>query len=269
MKNIMDLPQELLQNDALSKWAILLAYRGSIAHNMYIPSYSPDSIDDVDIMGVCVPPIDYYYGLSYFGSRDTLEIKIGEYDVVVYEALKFINLLAVGNPNVLSMLWLNPKHYLAMPDAGRMLIRNRKLFVGRHVYKSFSGYAHDQLHKMVHYASQGYMGEKRKHLVTKYGFDCKNAAHCIRLLRMGIEFMYDGELYVERPDAEQLLEIKRGEWTLEQVQAEAERLFKVAEIAHQRSTLPDGLDTEAINKLCVEIIYDTHKERGEYEPISV
>lgn len=36
-------------------------------------------------------------------------------------------------------------------------------------------------------------------------------------------------LYVRRHDAQQLLEIKRGEWTLDQVKAESDRLFKNAE----------------------------------------
>ena len=33
---------------------ILMAYRGSIAHGMYTPSTDPDSIDDKDLMGVCL-----------------------------------------------------------------------------------------------------------------------------------------------------------------------------------------------------------------------
>ena len=47
------------------------------------------------------------------------------------------------------------------------------------------------------------------------------AAHLIRLLRMGIEFLRDGEMRVDRGglDATELLDIKHGTWTLEQVQA--------------------------------------------------
>lgn len=33
------------------------------------------------------------------------------------------------------------------------------------------------------------MGEKRKQLVAKHGYDTKNASHLIRLLRMGMEFL--------------------------------------------------------------------------------
>jgi len=84
----------------------------------------------------------------------------------------------------------------------------------------------------------GHMGEKRKKLVDKFGYDTKNAAHLIRLLRMGIEFLKDGELYVERFDAGELLSIKRGEWALEAVNKEAERLFGLIDKAYVESLLP-------------------------------
>ena len=252
----MGIPKDLLsQNPCLSEWNILSGYRGSIAHGMWTnPKTEANSIDDKDIMTICVPPIDYYYGIKEFGSRGTKEIKRDEWDIVTYEARKFISLLAVGNPNVLSLLWLDRKHYIDVTGAGQLIIDNRQIFVGRHVYRSFTGYAYAQLHKMTHIACEGYLGGKRKELVNKYGFDTKNSAHLIRLLRMSIEFMRDGELYVERSDAQQLLEIKRGEWTLDQVKAESDRLFKVAEEAYLSSTLPKSPDMEAVNRLCVDVV---------------
>jgi hypothetical protein len=67
------------------------------------------------------------------------------------------------------------------------------------------------------------MGQKRRELVRRVGYDAKNAAHLIRLLRMGIEFLTEGTLHVKRADAAELLEIKRGAWPLEEVKSEAER----------------------------------------------
>lgn len=238
----------------LDSWSILSAYRGSIAHGMWVNPKNPNSIDDKDVMGVIVPPIEYYFGLRTYGTRGTKEIKHDEWDIVVYEAGKFISLLAQGNPNVLMLLWLLPKNYLHVKPAGQMIIDNRQLFVGRHVYKAFTGYAYGQLHRMTHHAYEGHMGTKRKTLVDKYGYDCKNAAHLIRLLRMGAEFLKDGELEVERRDANQLLEIKMGEWTLEQVQKEADWGFKMAEMAYQNTTLPLGPDMDKVNKLAIDVI---------------
>jgi hypothetical protein len=100
----------------------------------------------------------------------------------------------------------------------------------------------------------GYMGEKRKAMVRRYQYDVKNAAHLIRLLRMGSEFLRSGELQVFRTtDAEELMRIKRGAWTLEQVKAEAERLFAGVEPARQASSLPARPDESAANALLVDL----------------
>lgn len=247
----------------LSKRCILAGYRGSIAHGMYVPPKDPTSTDDKDLMYITVPPIDHYCGLRSYGSKGTREIKRDEWDIVVYEALKFISLLKQGNPNVLMMLWLEPNNYVHIGLAGDLIIHNRNMFVGRHVYKSFTGYAYGQLHRMTHNAFQGHMGDKRRKLVEQFGFDIKNAAHLVRLLRMGIEFLKDGNLQVMREDASQLLEIKKGEWTLERITEEADRLFVVAEQAYLSSNLPAGPNDEKINDLAVRVIRSAMFEFGE------
>ncbi|KKN83580.1 hypothetical protein LCGC14_0298190 [marine sediment metagenome] len=241
------------KHQSLSDWSILLGYRGSIAHGMYVPNTDPNSIDDKDVMGIVVPPRDYYYGLKTFGSKGTKEITDGEWDIVLFELTKAVRLLAKGNPNILQILWLKENYYIKITPAGQLLIDNRELFVGKHVYHSFVGYAHGQLHKMTHCPGRGYMGAKRKRLVEKFGYDTKNASHLVRLLRLGIEFLCDGELQVERPDAQELLAIKRGEWPLEKIEAEAARLFEVAQEALTHSPLPPKPETEKINALCVDI----------------
>jgi hypothetical protein len=250
---LMDLANLAYDHPGLGAWNILHVYRGSIAHGMYEPSTEPTSIDDRDTGAVCVPPLDYYLGLRDFHSRGTQEIKRGEWDVVVYESRKAIRMLAQGNPNVLSMLWTEPGDVISANAAGRLLLDRRDLFAGRHVYQPFVGYAVAQLRKMEGGANRGYMGEKRKRLVERFGYDTKNAAHLIRLLRMGAEFLRDGELHVRRDDAQELLAIRRGEWSLAAVQAEAERLFRRVEDVYAQSTLPERPDRDAVNALAVEV----------------
>jgi predicted nucleotidyltransferase len=263
----MSVPKQIVDSYPELSRTILSGYRGSIAHGMYVPPKNPTSIDDKDVMYVVVPEVDFYFGYpeefgsnKIFPTNGTKEIKHDEWDIVAYEAKKFIGLLAQGNPNVLAMLWLKPQYYLTVTNAGQMILDNRKLFVGRHVYKSFTGYAYGQLHRMTHNAFMGHLGEKRKRLVEQFGFDCKNAAHLIRLLRMGIEFLKDGELQVEREDASQLLGIKRGEWSLEKINAEAERLFASAEQSYLNSTLPAKIDSKAVNDLSIAVIQTAMKE---------
>src|SRR5712672_52686 len=108
------------------------------------------------------------------------------------------------------------------------------------------------------YYSGGYMGKKRRELVRRVGYDAKNASHLIRLLRMGIEFLTEGTMHVERVDGPELLSIKRGEWPLEKVKAEAERLFQLAQEAYVRSPLPSEPNRDGAEKLTVEMVSEYH-----------
>lgn len=248
----------------IAEQQIIRAWRGSVAHGMWDGGH-PNSIDDKDQVIVLVPPLDHYCGLREFGSKGTKEVKREEWDIVCYEATKAIRMLKQGNPNILAMLWLPDASYGYRSAAGRLLIAERQLFVGQWVYQPFVGYAKGQLHKMTHQAGLGYLGAKRKELVQRYGYDCKNAAHLIRLLRMACEFLKTGELLVDRGslDATELLDIKHGEWSLQQVEQEAARLFRRAEDAFDRCTLPQTQDDEAINELCVNVVGTALTERGE------
>jgi hypothetical protein len=292
-----------------------LAYRGSIAHGMYVPPEDRDSIDDIDLMGFVFGEPRHYFGLHEWASRGTKEVKAGRYDVVLYEIRKAFSLLLRGNPNIMLMLWIKPEHRLLFDDAARELVENRQLFVGKHVYDAFAGYAHEQLTKMetrdpdelrqyiavtaelkfcgihpnhkderfaepdrgtgegrdvaawsdekllqrmarFHKKGEnlGYLGDKRKKLVLRHGYDSKNAAHLVRLLRMCVEFMKTGELTVMRPDATELLDIKAGKWTLEKIKSHAQDLFAEAQRAWELSQLPAEPDYQAVERLLIRLI---------------
>lgn len=249
------LPKELIEEyPYLEEWSILTAYRGSIAHGTYRPSTDPNSIDDKDIICIVIPPIEYYFGLQEFGSRGTKEIKYKEWDIVVYEIRKLVRMLEQGNPNVLSLLWTDKKHFLKTTKHSDFLISMRDHFVGKHIYKSFCGYAKSQMKKMTHTKFQGYMGEKRKQLVEKHGHDTKNGAHLIRLLRMCKEFLTNGKLFVERADAKELLDIKDGKWSLEKVVKEAERLHAIVFKLYSNSNLPERSNRRVMNNILTKII---------------
>lgn len=105
------------------------------------------------------------------------------------------------------------------------------------------------------YFSQ-YMGAKRKQLIEKYGFDLKNASHLIRILELGIEFMKTGEFTVKRPNANYLLEIKDGKYTLEQIKEKADKLFRQMEYEKDRTKLPKHPDFNLINDFLIKLYYE-------------
>ena len=229
---------------------LFLCYRGSIAHGTYVPNSSPGSIDDKDVFGVVFPPREYFFGLKTF---EQLERKKEYWDVLIYDFRKFIHLMVKSNPNVLQSLWTPDHHFLKTTETFKTLQANRGLFLSKAIYKSFCGYAYGQLHKMENMAYNGYMGQKRKGLVDKFGYDTKNAQHLIRLLRQGIDALKTGEIVVERPDANELKQIKLGEWSIEKVKREANDLFEVMKIALKESHLPERPDIGAIDTLVQKI----------------
>lgn len=58
---------------------------------------------------------------------------------------------------------------------------------------------------------------KRHELEEKFGYDTKHAMHLVRLLRMGREILTTGEVLVKRPDAQELLDIRNGAWSYEEI----------------------------------------------------
>jgi predicted nucleotidyltransferase len=242
---------------------ILEGYRGSIAHGLAIRE-GKFAIDDEDLFEIFVMPLDYYLNLDgYLQTHDVLEIQSGSKDIIQYELRKFVYLLSKCNPNVLSFLWNKPEFYTKVSEGGKLLIENRKIFLSRNLlYKAFTGYAYGQFHKMTHQAYEGYMGEKRKKLVNEFGYDTKNAAHLLRLLKQCIEVMQTGELKVYRDeDRDFLIEVKTGRYTLEEIQRFANDLFEKAEEEYQKCKIvPPHNNRLEINSLLAEIIKLETKE---------
>lgn len=232
---------------------VLLGRRGSEAHGTYVPPTDPDAIDDRDLMGVCIPPARFYLGLSSWEGAEAMK---GPWDVVLYDFKKFVRLLMRQNPSVIGLLWLEDEDYLHVSPVGRELIAMRDAFRSRRLaHDAFAGYAMSQIKKMRGSEFRGYMGAKRKALVERYGYDTKNAAHLVRLLHMGEEFLRTGALAVRRThDREMLIAIKRGMWTLERVQKYADDMFGAMREAYAKSVLPDELDVAAIDAFVVRTL---------------
>lgn len=228
---------------------VALGYVGSISHGTH-----GEVIDDVDLMGIVVPPPRHVIGL---GQWQHWVHQKDELDVVLYSAHKMVSLMLKQNPNVLGFLWLEPEHIVHRSPWFDRLVESRDAFISKGAYKSFSGYAYSQLKKLQQGAYKGYMGEKRKALVDRFGYDPKNAAHLIRLLRMAVEFLETGEVNVYRhEDRDELRHIKQGGWTLERIQAEADNLFAQAKSARDRSPLPEKPDHDRAEALLMEMHAD-------------
>jgi hypothetical protein len=285
---------------------VVLGLMGSHSHGTYLPPEEPNAVDDIDLMGFLVPPLEYHVGLPRW---QHWVFQFEELDVVIYSLDKAVRLLLKSNPNIVGLLWLRDDEYIHRHPLFDRIKQSRDIFSSQEAADAFVGYAYDQLKRMeafdlermaeyeeltneikqrgpigelleadarkVEYLAgrwqiaherllrfrklhqshfSGYMGEKRKAMVRRYQYDVKNAAHLIRLLRMGAEFLETGELQVYRTsDADELKRIKRGGWTLDQVKLEAEKLFTGIEQARARSPLKVAPDQLAANVLLIEL----------------
>jgi hypothetical protein len=100
---------------------------------------------------------------------------------------------------------------------------------------------------------------KRAAIEAKVGYDGKDAAALVRLMRMAKEILTTGKVIVKRPDREELLAIKNGLWSYEQVIEFAENADKELNSLYESSPLPYSPNREYIQDLCVGIVDDFHR----------
>lgn len=100
--------------------------------------------------------------------------------------------------------------------------------------------------------------EARAALEAKSLFDTKHGAHLVRLLKMCREILEHGEVNIWRGghDAEELLAIRNGAWTYEQVVEWAEREDAELDAIYKTNkyVVAKQPDRNAINKLCIELV---------------
>ena len=243
------------------------AVLGSVAYGV------SDDRSDLDIVGFCVPPRDDVFphlrgeipGFDPESKRfEQLQVhhvfdpkaasgKGRTYDFTIYSIVKFFRMCADNNPNMLDGLFVPRRCVLFSTRIGEMVREQRHIFLHRGAWQRFKGYAYQQMHKIRIKKPQG----KRKEMVERYGFDVKFGYHIVRLLGEVEQILEEHDLDLER-NREQLKAIRRGEWTLEQLEqwfADKERHL---EGVYAKSSLPNKPDAERIKTLllnCLEQHY--------------
>ncbi|MFH0901624.1 MAG: nucleotidyltransferase domain-containing protein [Pseudomonadota bacterium] len=96
----------------------------------------------------------------------------------------------------------------------------------------------------------------RAELEREHGYDTKHAMHLIRLMRMGLEALENGELLVRRPDAAELIAIRDGSMSFEDLLAAAARLQEDLESAAANSNLPNDVNHRLVDELALELMRD-------------
>jgi hypothetical protein len=92
-------------------------------------------------------------------------------------------------------------------------------------------------------------------------YDAKNMMHTFRLLDMAIEIISEGKIIVERPNREELLAIKSGNFFYDDLLPLAEAKMQTIEAVFPTCTLPEKPDYEAIQAILVHIRREIYKEK--------
>ena len=95
---------------------------------------------------------------------------------------------------------------------------------------------------------------KRAELEAKFGYDTKHAMHLVRLLRMAKEILGEGKVVVKRPDAEDLLRIRAGDWAYDDLIQYAKSAELDLEVIAHHSPLPKAPDRNALDQLLVRLV---------------
>lgn len=228
---------------------ILLVTAGSYSYG------TNTETSDRDYKGVCIPPIDYYFGLHSFheyrqSTGKNFQASAGDVEVTIMHITKFVNQAMQGIPNNIEMLFVRPEDRLKVTPLGQMLIDHRHLFLSKRVFKRFGGYARSQIQKLKT-KRQNKTG--RQDLVEKYGYDTKFFMHSIRLLTSAIEILETGDFQTYRPNRQLLLDCRNGKYSFEEALEMAEMYDEQLRQAYERSPLPSKVDFKKINQLLISI----------------
>jgi predicted nucleotidyltransferase len=96
----------------------------------------------------------------------------------------------------------------------------------------------------------------RAELESRHGYDTKHAMHLVRLMRMGLEILQTGELHVRRPDAAELMSIRDGALSYEELMDMATELQRRMEDAGTGG-LPHDVDHGRVDQLLFEFVAGT------------
>ena len=232
---------------------------GSVAYGV-----SNDS-SDMDIYGFCIPPKEILFPFSngnIFGFdtdfpkfeqylKHHIDDKSdgNQYDMTVYNIVKYFRLVTDNNPNMVDSLFVPTNCVLYSNAIGSLVRENRHIFLHKGCWHKFKGYAYNQLKK----ASSTERVGKRAETVEKYGYDIKFAYHVVRLILEVEQILAEQDLDLQR-HKEQLRAIREGRWSLKQVECFFTEKEKDLEELYKESKLPYMPDMTEVRNLLTRCI---------------
>ena len=238
---------------------------GSVAYGV-----SSDA-SDCDVYGFCMPPKDFVFphlagyvpGFStqvpsfdqfqkhHIKEKDTRK----EWDLQIYSIIKYFRLCMDNNPNMIDSLFTPDNMVLTRTKIANMVRDKRKIFLHKGSWHRFRGYAHSQLAKLK--VKDPKPDSRRYEMVQQFGFDVKFAYHVVRLIDEVEQILEYGDIDLQR-DRERLKSIRKGEWSLEDLQNWFKEKEKSMISLYENSKIPSYPPEEEIKQLLLECLEERY-----------
>jgi uncharacterized protein len=230
---------------------------GSVAYGV-----SSDT-SDCDVYGFCIPPKDVIWPpgeIQGFGRQKKrfdqfqqhhieAQDERKEYDLSIYNIVRYFHLLMENNPNMIDSLWTPQTCVLHITQVGNMVRDNRSMFLHKGCWHKFRGYAYSQLHKMIGKNPTG----KRVAIREEFGYDVKFAYHVFRLLDEVEQILAEGDIDLQR-GREKMKAIRRGEVSEEEIREWFSLKEKELEKLYHNSPLQHAPDEKKIKNLLLQCL---------------
>jgi len=98
-------------------------------------------------------------------------------------------------------------------------------------------------------------------------YDVKNMMHFMRLIKIGTEIAEGKGIQIRRPDAQELLKIRRGEVSIHEIFEKSDEMLTEMKKLFQNANLPGEVSLEFIHNLLVDIRKHFYKEKFTYSSL--
>lgn len=207
-----------------------------------------------EILGFGTPPKRFeQFQQAHIRDESALGGKGAEYDLSIYNIVRYFTLCMECNPNMIDSLFTPQDCVLHLTRVGSLVREQRRLFLHKGCWPRFKGYAYSQLHKMRGKEPIG----KRKALHEEFGFDVKFAYHVVRLLGECEQMLIEGDMDLRR-NREHLKAIRRGEVSQVDIlnwASDKERQLEQLYVDSKLPAVPDEARIKALLLNCLEEHY--------------
>jgi len=202
---------------------------------------------DIDYLGVWRASTEEMLGLNPPVGKSATFVQHKPDDRQLHEVGKFVQLAMAANPTILELLWLPDDCYTVWSGPGRLLVRDRDLFLSNRVRSTYVGYARQQIARAKRREDGSFASDLRKRAE-------KHGRHVARLLLSGHHALVHGDVLVR-------LDEEKVEWCREMGRQAADDIEEfersllplIEKIDCVESVLPDEVDRDAVEGLLLAV----------------